>query len=173
MVKRKRKLLEEMMPKFGPVEGSRLSKSRAEKCGNAIYRLIEEIGEGITTSDVVEASKSRKTQPDLHEEFDWDNELAADKWRHQQAGYLLRSINVVYSEDFQEPIRAFVDISPAAQTTEHLYVHVKEALSDKETRALVIGKLTKELKSFQLRLRRYEEFSNVVVAIRKHLKKAA
>ncbi len=173
MTKKKAKLLEEMMPKFGPVDGSRLSRSRAEKCGKAIYRLIEEVGDGITTSDLVDASKNRKAQPDLHKEFEWDDELAADAWRHKQAGYLLRSINIVYSENFEEPIRAFVDVSPAHQATEHVYVHIKEALSNKEMRALVIDKLTKELRSFERRLRRYEEFGTVVSAIGKHLKEAA
>ena len=149
---------------------------KAQRYGEALIVLHEKKPEGITTYDVVEAASAKKSP--LHDIFEWDDSIAAGKWRIEQAGMLLRSIEVKFSENFQEPIRAFISINlNRVNDDKHdepmVYRRVESVMDNEVQRAYVMKRLQEELRSFEQRLRRFEGFAQVVSAIREHLKKAA
>ena len=48
---------------------------------------IDALGEEVTPEQLVEAAKDKKSE--LHKCFDWDNKVAAEKWRKHQARQIM------------------------------------------------------------------------------------
>ena len=77
-------------------------KADAQKC----YEEIKQIGEEVTPLQVLDRAKDKSSE--LHKCFDWNNSVAADKWRLYQARSVLNHLIVVKREvddAEQEPIQ--------------------------------------------------------------------
>lgn len=64
-----------------------------------VGQLMEELSqteEGLTAQTLLDASRPKNSP--LHNEFEWDNREAAEKYRLHQAGYIIRSIVIVADE---------------------------------------------------------------------------
>lgn len=140
--------------------GSRVSAD-AQKVGEVCERL-ERKG-GLTPKALVDASRHKNAA--LHDLFEWNNEIAAEKYRETQASYLIRSIEIV-SIGTSEPVRAFVSVTANEETTERTYINVERALSTNGTREEVLAIALAELKAFERKYSNLEEFANVLEAIR-------
>ena len=70
---------------------------------------IVAIGEEVTPEDVV--NEARDPETELHKCFEWDNDIAAEKWRKQQARQIFCNLVIkrvdVEEDKPQEPIRFF------------------------------------------------------------------
>ena len=143
--------------KFTWTGGSRI-KIDAQVAGERLHRIRDRKGGAITPDDVLHDA-SKESSP-LHEHFDWNNDSAANKYRLQQAGELLRMLVVVYDDhENQEPVRSFV----AVESQEHRgYEDTKTALMTPELRAQVLARAKSELKTWTRRYRRFNEFAAVV-----------
>lgn len=75
--------------------GSSYTKADAEVIGPQIESLAEE---GDVSPERVR-DVARSANSPLHRFFDWDKDVAADKWQLHQAGAMLRSIRVRVIED--------------------------------------------------------------------------
>lgn len=73
----------------------------AEKC----YNEIQEIGESYTPDDVLERAKDVTSE--LHKCFDWDDSIAAYKWRKHTARLICNSIVLTVVEADDEPPKQF------------------------------------------------------------------
>jgi len=96
----------------------------------------------------------------LHSRFEWDDTVAAHKWRLEQAGQLLR---VTYRPDPEKPrdMRAFVAArGENAPTSE--YIPTEEALSDPLTAALVLRQMKRDWQIFKRRYDHMAEFANFI-----------
>jgi hypothetical protein len=84
-----------------------------QKVGEEIERLRGSVGT-IAPETLVETA--RRPESVLHGYFTWDDSVAAEQFRVQQARHLLRSIVVVRADgvDIKAPVRAFVALRPAA-----------------------------------------------------------
>lgn len=73
-----------------------------------MYSELQSIGETYTPQDVVDFARSKDTE--LHKCFTWDNTVAAEKWRKQEARVLIANIVYVKDEETHEPshVRAVV-----------------------------------------------------------------
>lgn len=77
-----------------------LFKADADKC----YQEIKSIGDEVTPEQVVNAAKDPTAE--LHKCFDWDDKVAADKYRLVQARTVLNQLIVVThntSDEVKEP----------------------------------------------------------------------
>lgn len=84
--------------------GSKLSDKDARTIGPVLQSLAEQ--GGVTTRDVLDAARSE--QSPLHSYFEWDDRVAADLHRLEEARYLMRSIRVRFIEgDEVKETRAF------------------------------------------------------------------
>lgn len=75
---------------------------------NQIASEIEEIGEEVTAAQIVE--KARDERSELHKCFEWDDSIAAEKYRLEQARYILRVLVIQHPEEDKAenpPIRYF------------------------------------------------------------------
>lgn len=85
-------------------DGSPYSAGDAQKIGPVLAELAEQ--GGVTTRDVVDAARSKNSP--LHKYFEWNDKVAADKFRLRQANDMLSAIRVRFVEDGeQRESRAF------------------------------------------------------------------
>lgn len=105
---------------------------------------------------------ARDPEHPLHHRFDWDDTKAAEKWRLEQAGALLR---VTYAPIPGKPrdMRAFMAVrGDDAPTSE--YVPTEEALTDEFTRSLLIRQFDREWKAFKRRYSDLVEFADLILS---------
>jgi hypothetical protein len=82
--------------RYRAARGCRLSTADAERIGPELVRLKNENGGVITKNLVLQSATSPISI--LHQDFEWDDATAANTARLDQAGYMLRSIMIVWDE---------------------------------------------------------------------------
>lgn len=84
-------------------------KADPETVGKTIEEIAERNNNEVTPAKVVAEARSKRSP--LHNCFDWNNRVAAQKYRLHQARMLLSSLVVEISINEPEHVRAFVNIS--------------------------------------------------------------
>lgn len=104
---------------------------------------------GLTPKNVVDASRPEDSP--LHNEFEWDDEVAAEKYREVQAGHIIRSI-IVDVEDCvsEEPVtvRAFVNVE---KDDNRNYKPIQVVIKDKDYMNSLYESAMRELKAIQFK----------------------
>lgn len=114
----------------------------------------------LTPAELVEVS--RPEDAPLHNEFEWNDSIAARKWREQTGRVMIASIQVVAdAEEDQKPVRAYFNI----EKTSAEYIPTEIIFSDeaKKNRLLEIAK--RELRSFKVKYITLTELAGVMNAI--------
>lgn len=143
-------------------EGARLQAGLTpDILGNTLEDIRVKNDGHLTPETVLKAAK-RKSHP-LYSQFEWDDAVAAGKYRLDEARYLIRSVVVkVEGREDRAPVRAFVSVGPPNQSS---YTSVQVAMSDFDMRQEVIGRALNELRSWSDRYYHLVEFSGIVQAI--------
>ncbi len=121
----------------------------------------------LTPRDVLEEAKNSASP--LHKHFQWDDTEAAMQYRLQQAGHLIRSIEItVETTRSRGPsnVRAFVSVKERRRRS---YTSVAEAMSDKDLRAQIVGRAREELQAWRERYEKLTEVAKIFEAIDKAL----
>lgn len=119
----------------------------------------------LTPEAVVEASKDESSL--LHKVFEWDNEIAAEKWRLEQARTLIRNITVtVTTEKCEVQYRAIVNIVKP-ETKERVYQPLQEVISDKSAYNALLQQAKDEAQDY---IDRYSQLSELNGVKREMLK---
>ena len=142
-------------------------KIEPEKAFNELERIKLKNGGKLTAGLVV--IEARKQRNPLHKAFEWNDSIAADEYRLEQARRMLRSIEVVY-KDTQKvpPTRVYVAISEPAtneQPERKVYRSVAEALKDPILRDEVIGNAIRDAISYRRKYAAIQELAKVFHAI--------
>lgn len=141
-------------------DGARV-KIDAQTAGEEIERVRTAQNGRLAPFDLVEAS--RDPAAPLHPAFEWDNAVAAESWRVEQAKYLIRSIDVVMvAEQEQKPVRAFVSVK---RDEDRSYTSVSHAMSDADLRKQVLDSALRELEAWRNRYAELVELADVFAAI--------
>jgi len=141
-------------------DGARVNLD-AQTAGEEIERVRTAQNGRLAPLDLVEAS--RDPAAPLHPAFEWDNAVAAESWRVEQAKYLIRSIDVVMvSEQEQKSVRAFVSVK---RDEDRSYTSVSHAMSDADLRKQVLDNALRELEAWRNRYAELVELANVFAAI--------
>lgn len=156
---------------YKPVRGSSITVEQAQKFGEQIEALIEANDGSIVVTQVVDDAKHEDSP--LHEFFEWNDQRAAERYRLNQARYILRSIEVmIKAEDGQEnTVRAFhhvtVDDSftSARNKAEHVVVTIQRAMSEEDLRKQIIEEALRQLQAWQRKYRQYKELGAIIKAI--------
>lgn len=111
----------------------------------------------LTAKNLVDAS--RPIDAPLHPEFEWDDSIAAEKYRETQARTIINSLRVVVEE--KEPERVFCNISRSDPT----YMTIEKALSSADTRQTLLNQAFRELESFRYKYRQLQEMASVIEVI--------
>lgn len=146
--------------------GSRI-KASAEEAGAVMSRL--EASGGLTPKRLVDVS--RPEDAPLHNEFEWDDEVAAELYRENQAAHVIRCI-VVKTEEKEEPtVRAFFPVHKENPST---YTSIQTIVKRPDLMDTLLEQAVKEMTAFQKKYESIEmlrplcnEMSNAVKRIRK------
>lgn len=103
----------------------------------------------------------------LHSRFEWDDAVAGEAWRRQQAHELIRSVRVVYKEadekNSEHSVRAYHAVR---SEKEYVYEPVEKVAKDDFTRQLVLKDMEREWRALR---RRYEQFEEFLAMVRRDM----
>lgn len=136
---------------------------KAQAAGEYLETLEQAHGE-ITPKIVLDSARAEDSL--LHPCFEWNDGVAAEKYRENQARFLIRNLVVKVEQDNSPPqaVRAYVNV---AQDTEKVgsFIAVKTALDDAEMRTQVLKNALRELQAFQEKYKNLSELAGVFSAI--------
>lgn len=137
------------------------SKLDAQVAGEEIERIRTLNNGRIESAMLVDAARNERSP--LHPAFEWDDIIAADAFRVEQARYLIRSIEVVISNEAEaKPIRAFVSV---VRDDDRSFTSISHAMADPELRRQVLVNALKELEAWRIRYAELVELAQVFAAI--------
>ena len=105
---------------------------------------------------LVEAS--RPEDAPLHQEFEWDDSVAAEKWRCHQGRNIINALVLVdESKPESEPVRAFLRVAEVSDQYESTEVLVKTI----DGKLAMIQKARRELQAYKTKYQAILEYCNV------------
>lgn len=123
--------------------------------GQEVQKLEKEKG-SFTRQDMVD--RARKKSNPMHDLFEWDDSIAAEKFRCKQAGEILSNLKIVVEGDGQQVSRAWVNVKKIAPNCKAQYVNIEVAMKDEETKTTVFENALKELENFKRKYENLHEF---------------
>lgn len=129
---------------------------------NLVHNEIKSIGETFTCKQIVEKAKDRNTE--LHKCFEWDNEIAADKYRLQQAGLIIRNLVITRVEEEKEqktPLRMFVSTGERTGA----YKPVKSVVRVQSEYENLLERAYSELRAFKNKYSMLKELDEILALI--------
>lgn len=142
-------------------EGSRFQPGAvldAKEVGGRLEFLRKKFKGELTPKDVVDDARSKRSP--LHTFFEWDDSAAAEAYRLSQARGLIRSVVAIYTSNDKpaQRLRAFVHIAePGAPH----YRELTHAMSQSETRKVVLRRAWRELVAWRQRYQDLKAFSEL------------
>lgn len=134
----------------------------AQKAGEELARIEAKHG-GLKPATVV--NESRPEDAVLHPVFEWDDEVAAEKYRNVQAGQIIRSVRVVSesSEGERSKAPAFVSVVRVVDedTSHREYVSTSKAMDNEEWKRGVMAEALDQLRAFARRYRQLGEMAGL------------
>jgi len=116
-----------------------------KKYGQLIGETLEDIKtkKGKLTPDLV-LEDAKKTNSKLHKFFEWDNTIAGQKWRRQQAMQIIGAVvEVVVIEGQKSKQRSFFNVKD--ENNERVYVTIKEVKSNNDYKKKLLDDIIKHL----------------------------
>lgn len=122
----------------------------------------------LTPSNLVDAS--RPDDAPLHDEFEWDDTIAAESYRKVQASSIIRHVVVVThpKQDTESEVRKYVPVPYRDKDDgkkKSRYVCTFKALTEPETREMVLRRAMNELEAFRRKYSSLKEMASVIAAI--------
>lgn len=134
-------------------------KVDAETAGKELERIKKK--RGLTAEAVVDESRNPKAK--LHNEFEWDDVVAAEKYRVQQARIIIADIIVEADSPMGSTVtRGFVKLSHDEE-----YERVQDVLMDVEKTDRLLDKAKTELRWFRDKYSTLKELAGVFSEIDK------
>ena len=130
-------------------------KTNAQTAGEVCEALEKTVG--LTAKTLLDAS--RPEDAPLHNEFEWNDSVAAEKYREDQARYIIRMLCIESEQKDTPPVRAFFTISP-----ESPYENIQRIVSNPEKRTSLLEMAFAEFKAFEAKYKAVSEFTPVFVA---------
>lgn len=139
--------------------GSRI-KGDAQKSGE-LFEKLSQTEEGLTAKTLLEANRAEGTP--LHDDYEWIDEIAAEKWRLHQSNHFLNCILVVFvnTETQEKQATRAVHIT----TEEHKYEHIECILKNPDKYHVLLKNAKAELETFKQKYNTLKELMPVFKAI--------
>lgn len=135
-------------------KGSRI-KTDPQIAGEVLEGL--ESDNNLTARALVDVS--RPEDAPLHNEFEWDDSIAAEAYRENQARHIINCLEIVTEE--RAPVRAYFSI----ERTSSEYQHITAILKSIDSREQLFKTALAELIAFQNKYAALLEFAKVFEAI--------
>lgn len=147
-------------------------KVPASTVGTALESIEARDG-SVTSQSFLEYSRPEDSA--THSMFEWDDTIAAEKYRLRQAGAIINQLEVKLefenspaqgAEIKVVPIKAFMNVSAKAPTEAGVFVNAVAVQQEDEYRNTVLQNALSELRAFQRKYSNFSEFSKVFDAIK-------
>lgn len=143
---------------------SGLVKAPAQKVGE-LFEELQNSPDGLSPSTVLNASRKKGSL--LHDDFEWNDGVAAEKYRLQQARFIIQNLVVITETTDQDQRTVYKDrayVSATAKTG--AYVPLYNALSNEEWRSHLLKCAKDEMDVFCAKYARLTELASVVDAMK-------
>ena len=124
-------------------------KIDADKAVQELQRITDVYGK--LTPEVIVSEAKSKTSP-LHSFFQWDNKLAAEQWRMQQARIMINNIEVTYISDGEPKVIPVYEIVNKEDGYRHIETFTVDEIKVLKDNAI------RDLKYIQNKLKAYDSF---------------
>ena len=156
-------------------------KVSADVVGSVLEKIEERDGE-VTSRAFLDYS--RPEDAETHSMFEWNDGIAAEKWRMFQSGRIINQLDVEMvivetshettelelespHESRTQSISAFMNVIPKKPGSPGTYRNVYSAMEDEKLRRQVLLNANNELQAFARKYQQYQEFAGVIAEIRK------
>lgn len=123
-------------------------KADANECYIEISSL-----EQITPKAILDFARDENSE--LHKCFEWDNDLAAEKYRIIQAGNVIRMLYIVQKDEDTPPVRVL------SKTSNTVYQPTRTFLKNQNEYEDLLKRALSELESFRLKYKTLSELEQV------------
>lgn len=140
-------------------DGSPSFAIEAQSVGEALEAIGGHNSGELVPEQVVDAA--RPADSVLHPAFEWDDGLAAERYRKQQARELIGALVTIIPEQKQSttPVRAFISVRRSGEG--HAYIPIRTAMSDPEIRDQVLARAMRELVAWRDRHKELNELAQL------------
>lgn len=126
----------------------------------AVYNELQTLDE-ITPDAVVELARNENSV--LHNEIDWDDEVAAEKWRKQQARLIICNLVIeVQEREDEEPTTLRLFHKPDENKT---YQELQVFVKDEDEYQKLLNQAKRDLESFKTKYHILKELHSIFVLI--------
>lgn len=135
-------------------------KGNAQKAGE-LFEQLSATEEGLTARTLLDANKPEEAP--LHNDYEWNDTIAAEEWRLHQSRHFINSIAIVKSmPDKEEPelVRAFHIVSEA-----HKYEPIAAIVEEPDKYEILLNNALSELAAFTQKYNTLKELIPVFKAI--------
>lgn len=148
-----------------PLKLKAAKDANAQVLGEALEAITAAHGGRLKPADVVAAA--RYPSSPLNPHFEWDDSVAAEQFRLDQARSVIRVVRIVPADN-HEPRRAFISVGDAAGRA---YRPVGDVMSSTDLQARLMAQADKELVAFQARYRGLKELCGAIENLRDRMLK--
>lgn len=141
------------------------AKAQPQKIGEALASIAAANKGHLTPKAVV--SEARNNRSVLHKHFEWDDQVAAGKYRLDQARVLIRSIHIV-SADEETDAPAFISIAEKGGVS---YRTLQDVLDSADLQAQALKQAERDLDAFERRYKQFEDLCEVIRSAREIVSK--
>jgi len=135
-----------------------------EIVGARLEGLAAQYGGGARAEDIVADAREDPASP-YHDYFEWNDAIAGERYREEQARDLIRHLVVIKSNGDGTPdetVRAFVLISTGEVDS---YVGIRTVLSDSRMRSQMLERALKDLRVWRKKYETLRELTALFKAI--------
>ena len=116
---------------------------------------------GLTPEIVVD--EARPEDSPLHSRFEWDDDIAAEKYRRVQAAHIIRSVHVQYEgSKGSTSIRGFIAVRNIDDDTSTVFKPVVEVLENPDSKRLVLNEMHRDWNTFRDKYQHFEEYAQLI-----------
>lgn len=135
-------------------DGARI-RAQAQVAGEMCMRLADQ--GRLTAKNLLE--ENRPVGAPLHDEFEWNDAVAAESWREQQARRIINCLMI--TPERSEPVRCFFHI----ERKENTYQSIIAILGSSTDTEKLLAMALRELEVFERKYRSLMQLSKVFQAI--------
>jgi hypothetical protein len=140
----------------------------ADVAAAELERIKEAHDGSLTPQQVVDESRPKRAP--LHKAFEWDDAVAGELWRVDQARRIISGVRVV-EEDGEDQQPKILYAAVKNDEEEHVYVDRSRLQSDEDLRLQALRSAIRLVKGVQERVRQLDELKGLNRAIDSELRK--
>lgn len=132
-------------------------KADPQKIGEALETIAAKAGGKLTPPAIVDAARNR--QHVLHKHFEWDDAVAAQSFRLDQARSIVSAIHIISDETESGYTRGFLSIHERDGTAYRTHA---EVISSADLQSKVLAMAERDLLAFEARYRSLTDICNLI-----------